>query len=64
VLGGLIFGESLSIVWFVGASLVILGVLLIHNGSPQSKTKVSWHWKTDTQDYWINKCIFYKYKSQ
>ena len=35
IIGWLFFGESLSLMWWLGASLIITGVLLIHKGNPQ-----------------------------
>ncbi|CAH1779827.1 unnamed protein product [Owenia fusiformis] len=37
LLGKLLFGEILTLRWWCGASMIVLGLLLIHRGSPKSK---------------------------
>ena len=33
VIGWLIFGESLSLIWWAGSSLIVIGIILINIGS-------------------------------
>ena len=35
-MGWLMFGESLSLLWWAGSTLIVIGLLLIHKGSPQA----------------------------
>lgn len=37
VFGMLLFGESLALLWWLGASLIVLGLLLLNYASQQSE---------------------------
>jgi drug/metabolite transporter (DMT)-like permease len=37
IFGMLLFGESLALLWWLGASLIILGLLLLNYASQQSE---------------------------
>ncbi|XP_066289811.1 transmembrane protein 42-like [Branchiostoma lanceolatum] len=45
VLGRVLFHEALSLLWYVGASCIVVGLLFIHRGSDTEETRVT----TDTQ---------------
>jgi hypothetical protein len=50
VIGWLFFAESLSLLWWIGASLIITGVLFIHKGSPPEEDHTDSANKEDNAD--------------